>query len=129
MTLKQKTKMRGPQTVIFSEHILQASKVSEWLLTKFPECVCRTYNKDYTFLKNHEPELVIFDFGLSIEKDIEIMRKIKQDYPKVTIVAMTSFGHKLLEKMIEDEKVFLIFPKWQILKRLPEIIETEFKYK
>lgn len=55
------------------------------------------------FLKNHAPDIAFLDINLPDISGIELCRKIKQDYPHIKCIALSTFSEvSYISRMIEN---------------------------
>mgnify|MGYP006310930617 CR=1 FL=1 len=119
----------GLNIAIFADSVPIAEHLSEWIDYNYPNFNCKICNKENSQLDNYDPQIIIFDFGLSLEDDLRNIYKIRQHFPNSSVVAMTFLGHDKIEKEIQDKDIILIFPKWDIIDELPAIIKSRVNLK
>ncbi|MDY8134948.1 response regulator transcription factor [Aquimarina sp. 2201CG5-10] len=121
--------------VIVEDHIL-FSQALEGLVNKFPRFKvlysCKNGKELFINLKRTKrvPDIVLMDIDLSVIKGIETTTKLREQYPKINVLAISRIENKkvILKMLHAGAKGFL--PKYTekcILERaLTEVQETGF---
>ncbi len=63
------------------------------------------------FVKKDEPDVMVLDLMMPGIDGIEVLRRIKRDYPRVEVIILTGHGSKREEEMAEDLGAFAYLRK------------------
>ncbi|GGG97742.1 response regulator [Pedobacter zeae] len=77
--------------------LLQGEKRIEWLghATSTESCLA--------FLKHHQPEVILMDINLGNESGIALCKSIKEKYPAIHILGLSTFNQQsFIKKIIEN---------------------------
>lgn len=78
--------------------LLQYEKNIEWLGHAMTADSCMA------FLKQEQPNVLLLDINLPDKSGIDLCKEIKKDYPKVQIIALSSFNQQsFIQKMMENK--------------------------
>ena len=56
------------------------------------------------FLKEHQPDVILLDVNLPDKSGIDLCRAIKASYPKVQVIALSSFNQqRFVRKIVEND--------------------------
>ncbi|MBP7651870.1 response regulator [Candidatus Dependentiae bacterium] len=83
----------------------------------------------YNYLLHNEenlPDIIITDYQMQGANGIELLNKVKNNYPEISVIIMTGYGNKKLavESMVSGAENFLDKPisAYDVLKAIEEII-------
>jgi len=129
MTLDENRKLKREFNIsIFSNHKILAENLADWLFTRYSNCCCNTYPKNINTLfaeDNILPRLIIFDIGLSLRKDMDLIEQINVHFPKARMIILIPFRKAIIKDDFLNKRIIGIIPKWQITNMLPAILNNK----
>ena len=102
------------KTMIVEDSTSFRELVKDNLLDRFPSMnIIEAADGIETFQKinSHPPNLIFMDIGLPGENDLELTRKIKDDYPDVIVIILTSYDSPEYRKAATQNKADYFFTK------------------
>ena len=123
--------MNKPKTILIIEQEVNVANGLKSILEKDGYKVISAFGYYYIkgLLKNKEPDLAIININIPKELGLNILRRTKESFPRLPIIAMSvysnSFSKKELERLGADDFIAKPFDIKCFKKRIEELICTK----
>jgi len=131
---REKPKKKKPQKVV----IIDDEKDMCWLLEKdlkkrhYSAISANSGREGLELIKGEEPDIVLLDLRLKDVDGINVLRKIKELWPKMKVIITTAFGGALVkEKAKGDPDIHILLLPQVVLKLVFEeviVLPLELKF-
>ncbi|MES2418136.1 MAG: response regulator transcription factor [Bacteroidota bacterium] len=103
--------------------LLQNEKTLEWMghATNSESCL--------SFLKLHEPDIILMDINLPDKSGIDLCKEVKQLYPSIAILGLSTFNQQVIIKNMIDNGALGYVLKNATKEELLEAINSVLKGK